>query len=248
MAIDFRNVGRKSEEVIIADSNSSGRYNSASTGLSAGSKVLRNAYTLLAISMIPAMVGAWAGFNFFPIKLMASSPIMTFFIFLGVFYGLIFAVEKNNTSSTGIVLLQLFTFVLGFMAGPALMVASSMSNGWQLVAIAFGGTATIFFTMAAVATMIKKPLTGLTNFLVVGGVILMIGVIASVFLQIPALQMAITCGFLLFSTILMLWRINMAYHMGNYNYISLTLGLVIDIYNIFMSLLRLLMAFAGNRN
>lgn len=246
MAVDFRNLGKKSDVdgIVVGSSND---Y-SATTENSAGLKVLRNAYLLLSMSMIPAFIGAVLGYKFFPIGLLASNPIISFVVFIGAFYGMIFAVEKNNTSSLGVIFLQGFTFMLGFMTGPLLMMAGSLSNGWQLVALAFGGATAIFFTMAAIATSVKKPLTGLTNFLLVGGIVLMVGVVASVFLQIPALHLAITCGFLLFSTVAMLWRMNMAYHNGNENYISLTLGLVVDLYNIFTSLLRLLLVFAGNRD
>ena len=245
MTVDYRNIGRNSEQEVVVDNNN---YQTSGKVLSAGSKVLRNAYMLLAISMIPAVAGSWAGYNFFPINILATSPIISILVFFGVFYGMIFAIEKNNTSSVGIILLQIFTFMLGFMTGPLLMVAATLANGWQLVSVAFGGTAVIFFSMATAATMFKKPLTGLGNFLFVGVIILLIGIVASIFLQIPALHMALTCGILLISVLLMLWRINMAYHTGQYNYISLTLGLVIDLYNVFVSLLRLLLVFAGNRD
>lgn len=214
----------------------------------AGNNVLRNTYLLLAISMIPAVAGAWLGTMFFPIKLFAQSPILFSLIFLGAFYGMIFAIERNNRSATGIVLLEIFTAMLGFMSGPLLMMAGSYQNGGSLIAFAFGGTAAIFFTMASIASVIKRPLSGLGNFLAVGAIVLLIGIVASIFVQSSMLSLALTCGILLFSTLAMLWRINMAYTDGNANYISLTLGLVIDLYNIFTTLLRLLMVFSGRSN
>lgn len=248
MAQDFRNVGVGRSATVEGEvvSSSTNRYEGA---VQQGTpRALRNAYLLLAVSLIPAFLGGFVGKYAFPIGLLSSSPVLFFIGFAAVFYGLIFAIEKNNTSVMGIVLLEGFTFMLGFATGPLLMMASGFSNGTELVLLALMGTAGIFFGMSAIAATVKKPLTGLGNFLAVGAIVLMIAIVASLFFQIPALHLAITCGVLLFSTLAMLWRINMAYHDGQTNYISLTLGLVIDLYNVFTTLLRLLMVLSGRRD
>ena len=256
MAKDFRRIGGSAADVeglVVSSSTNSSTTSttSAASAVRPANKVIRNAYILLAISMIPAFLGGLAGKSFFPIGLLMSSPIMVSFGMLAIFYGLMFAIEKNNTSVVGIGLLQLFTFILGFFTGPILMYAGAIGDtgsgfsGNDLVGIAFLGTAGIFFAMAAIGSAIKKPLTGLSTFLLVGVIVLMIGVVANIFLQIPALALALSCAFLFISSLMIMYYINMAYHGGIDNYISLTLGLVVFLYNIFTSLLHLLLAFFG---
>lgn len=208
-------------------------------------RVLRNTYLLLAISLIPTLFGAVLGvqMNF---GFMRASPIMSAIAMMAVIYGLFFAIEKNRDSGLGVGLLLLTTFVMGVLLGPILQVALSLANGGQLITIAAGGTSLVFFVMAAIASTTKKDLSGLSKFLTVGVVVLMLAVVANIFFQLPVLHLAISAGFVLFSSLMILWQINELVRGGETNYVSATLTLYVSIYNLFTSLLQILMALSGN--
>ncbi|MDN0077238.1 Bax inhibitor-1/YccA family protein [Crenobacter sp. SG2303] len=216
------------------------------TTLSAArNKVLRNTYALLALSLVPTVIGAVIGTNM-SFAFMAASPMMSTLLLLAVIYGLFFAIEKNKDSGVGVVLLLGLTFFMGVLLGPLLQVALRLANGPQLVVMAGGLTAVVFFVMAGIATTTKRDLSGLTKFLTVGAVVLMVAVIANVFLRLPALQLTLCAAFSIFSSLMILWQVKTIVDGGETNYVSATLTLYISIYNLFTSLLQLLMAFTGN--
>ena len=169
-------------------------------------------------------------------------------VLLAVVYGLMFAIEKNKDSSLGVYLLLTFTFLMGVILGPLLQVALAFSNGAQLITVAAGGTGVTFIAMAAFSATTKRDLSGMGRFLFVGAIVLMIGVVANIFFQMPAMQLALSAAFILFSSLVIAYTINSVVHGGETNYISATLSIYVSIYNIFTSLLRLLMAVTGNRN
>ena len=210
-------------------------------------RVLRNTYWLLALSLVPTIIGAAIGTNI-NLGFMRASPVLSFFVILGVFYGWIFAIERNKNNSLGVGLLLGFTLFMGLLLGPLLQGVLQFRNGVQLVMMAAGGTAAVFFVMAGVATTTKRDLSALGNFLAVGAIVLMLGVIANVFFMSPVAQLVIIAAFVLFSSLLILWQINAIVRGGETNYISATLSLYVAAYNLFTSLLQLLGIFGGNRN
>src|SRR6266700_1436459 len=147
-------------------------------------RVLRNTYWLLAISLIPTVIGAAIGTNI-DIGFLRASPALSFFAILAIFYGWIFAIERNRNSSLGVGLLLGFTLFMGLLLGPLFQFVLGFKNGVQLVMMAAGGTAAVFFGLAGVATSTKRDFGFLGNFLTVGAVVLMLGVIASWFLSSP---------------------------------------------------------------
>jgi modulator of FtsH protease len=210
-------------------------------------RVLRNTYWLLALSLVPTVIGAAIGTNL-DLGFMRTSPILSFFAVLAVFYGWIFAIQRNRNSSLGVALLLGFTFFLGLLLGPLLQRVLGLSNGIQLVMLAFGGTAAVFFVMAGIATTTKRDLSGMGNFLAVGAVVIMLAVIANVFFQNMTAYLVILAAFVLFSSLVILWQVNNVVRGGETNYVSATLTLYISIYNLFSSLLQLLGIFGGNRD
>ena len=140
------------------------------------------------------------------------------------------------------------TLFLGVLLGPLLQVALGLRNGGQLVALAAGGTAVVFFTMAGIATVTRKDFGFMTNFLAVGGVVIMLFVLANIFFASPALHLTICAAFVLFSSAMILWQVSRIVQGGETNYVSATLTLYMSIYNLFTSLLQLLMALTGNRD
>lgn len=219
----------------------------ATTGAVRTNRVLRNTYLLLAVSLVPTMIGALVGANM-NFSFMRTSPIISFMVILAVFYGWIFAIEKNRDSGLGVGLLLGFTLFLGLLLGPLLQSVMGLRNGGQLVATAAGGTALTFAALAAVASSTKRDFSNLGKFLTVGVIVIMLAVIANLFLQIPALTLTLLVGFVILSSLIILWQINAIVRGGETNYVSATLTLYVAIYNIFSSLLQLLGIFGGNRD
>jgi modulator of FtsH protease len=210
-------------------------------------RVLRNTYMLLALSMVPTVIGAifgiQLGFSFF-----AGSPLMSFLLFLGIAWGFMWGIEKTKDSSTGVLLLLGFTFFMGLMLSRILQVALGFSNGGTLIALAAGGTGAIFFTLAGIATVTKKDFSFLGKFLFVGMVVILLAALANIFFQVPAISLAISAAAVLIFSLYILFDISRIVTGGETNYIIATLAVYLDVYNVFVSLLNLLMAFAGERD
>jgi len=211
----------------------------------AGNKVLRNTYALLGATMIPTVLGALVGTNVSFAWLYSMGTIMQLAVIFGTFYGGMWLVHKNANNAAGVWVLFAFTFMMGFFLGPTLQAALGLSNGGELIALAAGGTGATFFTLAAIASNAKRDFGYLGKFLVIGVVVLMVGVIGNAFLQIPALSLTISCLFILFSAALILYQINQIVRGGETNYILATMSVYIAIYNIFTSILHILMSVAG---
>lgn len=210
-------------------------------------RVLRNTYWLLALSLIPTAIGAAIGTNL-DLSFMRASPMLSFFAVLAIFYGWIYAIERNRNSALGVGLLLGFTLFLGLLLGPLFQRILGFSNGVQLVMMAAGGTAATFFVMAGIATTTKRDLSALGSFLTVGVIVIMLAVVANVFFQNMTAHLVILAGFVLLSSMIMLWQINNIVRGGETNYVSATLTLYVSIYNLFSALLQLLGIFGGQRD
>ncbi len=231
------------------DLRSATTYSAGTSDIAAQqNKVLRNTYLLLAITLIPTVIGAAVGTNFVNFSFMRASPIMSVVVMLAVFYGWIFMIEKNRDSSLGVALLLGFTAFLGLMLAPLLQTILSLRNGGQLVMMAAGGTAAVFFVLSGIASSTKRDFSFLNKFLLVGFVVIMLAVLANIFLQSPVLHLTLLAGFIIFSSAIILWQINSIVRGGETNYVSATLTLYVSIYNIFSSLLQLLGIFGGDRD
>jgi modulator of FtsH protease len=216
----------------------------ASPAVIAQNRVLRNTYALLSLSMVPTVIGALLG-TMFGVRLMMGSPMMTMLLFFGVTFGLMYGIQKTKDSAMGVVLLLAFTFFMGLMLGPLLSTALRFSNGGTLIAMAAGGTGAIFLVLAGVASNTKRDFSNMGKFLMVGAVLMIVAMLANMFLHLPALYLAISvAGVMIFSGFI-LYDINRIVHGGETNYITATLSVYLDIYNVFVNLLQLLMAFAG---
>ena len=210
-------------------------------------RVLRNTYMLLALSMVPTVLGALVGvqLNF---SFMAGSPFISFILFLGIAWGFMWGIEKNKDSGLGVALLLGFTFFMGLMLSRILQVALGFSNGTSMIAMAAGGTGAIFFTMATVATVSKRDFSNMGKFLFVGMIVVLLAAVANIFFQIPALSLAISAAAVMIFSAYILYDISRIVQGGETNYVSATLSVYISIYNVFVSLLNLIMAFTGNRD
>jgi modulator of FtsH protease len=210
-------------------------------------RVLRNTYLLLAASLIPTAVGALIGTNI-NVSFLRSSPIISFFAILAIFYGWIFAIERNRDSGLGVALLLGFTLFMGLLLGPLFQQILGLRNGGQLIMLAAGGTAAVFFALSAVASSTTRDFSGLGNFLMIGVIVVMLAVVANLFLASPVFHLVIVSAFVLLSSLLILWQINAIVRGGETNYVSATLTLYVAAYNLFTSLLQLLGIFGGDRD
>jgi modulator of FtsH protease len=210
-------------------------------------KVLRNTYMMLALTMIPTVIGALFGMstNF---SFMAQHPIVFSLLMFAVMMGLMFGVSALRNSVWGIAALLGFTFVAGFFLGPILQVALHLKNGAQLVGMAAGGTGIIFFSLATIATVTKKDFSFMGKFLFIGLILLIVASLANLFFQVPALSLTISVVAVLIFSAYILYDVSRIVHGGETNYVMATLGLFLNIYNLFINLLSLLMAFSGERN
>lgn len=209
-------------------------------------RVLRNTYWLLALSLVPTVLGAWIGvsmgFRFF-----SGSPLIGFMVFMGVAFGFFFAIEKFKNSGIGVALLLGFTFFMGLMLSRLIGAVLGFSNGAQLIMMAFGGTALVFFGMATLATTIKRDLSGMGKWLMVGAIMLIVAIFANIFLKMPALAATISALAVVIFSAFMLYDIKRVIDGGETNYVTATLAIYLDVYNVFQSLLSLLGIFGGER-
>ena len=221
-----------------------GRSGSVTT-VNVRNQVLRNTYWLLALSMLPTALGAYIGvqlgFSFF-----SGSPLIGFVAFMAIAFGFFWGIERTKNSGIGVVLLLGFTFFMGLMLSRLLSVALGMSNGANLIGVAALGTGGIFFGMASYATVTKRDFSGMGQYLMIGVILLLVASVANIFLHLPALSLTISTIAVGLFSLWLLFDLKNIVDGGETNYISATLSVYLNLYNIFTNLLSLLMAFTGN--
>ena len=200
-------------------------------------RVLRNTYWLLALSMIPTMLGAFVGVS---LQVPIFSGFMGFMIFMAIAFGFFWAIEKNKNSGVGVALLLGFTFFMGLMMTPLLTRTLGYSNGASLIMTAFGGTATILAVMATIATTSKRDFSMMGKWLMAGVIVVLLAIVANIFLGMPALSIAISVLVIGIFSAFILYDVQRIVNGGETNYVTATLALYLNVYNIFTSLLHLL--------
>ena len=211
----------------------------------ARNKVLRNTYWLLALSLVPTVLGAWIGVA---TGITASlSGGLGLVVFLAGAFGFMFAIEKTKNSAAGVPVLLAFTFFMGLMLSRMIAMVLGFKNGSELVMTAMGGTAGVFFVMASLASVIKRDISGMGKWLFVGALAIMIGGIINVFVGSSVGMMVISVMAIGIFSAYMLYDLKQIIDGGETNYISATLALYLDIFNVFQSLLALLGIAGGER-
>jgi modulator of FtsH protease len=233
----------------MSDLNSYGFGNGATVATAqTRNRVLRNTYALLALSMVPTVIGAWLGvamgFTF-----LEGSPFMGAIIFLAIAFGFFWAIEKNKDTGVGVLLLLAFTFFMGVMLSRLIgMTLGNYSNGATLIMGAFGGTAAIFTVMASIATVSKKDFSGMSKFLFIGVILMILASLANIWLQMPALMLTLMVVAIAIFSAFILVDVQRVVNGGETNYVVATLGIYLSVYNIFSNLLALLGIFGGDRD
>ena len=223
----------------------SGRFGTAVSSSAVRNKVLRNTYWLLALSMLPTVLGAWIG-----VKTGITAGLsggLGLIVFFGGAIGFMFAIEKTKNSAAGVPVLLAFTFFMGLMLSRMLAGILGFSNGSSLIMTAFGGTAGVFLVMANLSTIIKRDLSGMGKWLFAGALAIMVGAIINVFVGSTAGMAAIATLAILVFSLYLLYDLKRIVDGGETNYITATLGLYLSLFNIFQSLLALLGIFGGDR-
>ncbi len=227
--------------------NTFGNSPSVLIDVAARNRVLRNTYALLALSMVPTVLGAWigvrTGFSFF-----AGSPFIGLLVFLAVAFGFFFAIDRFKNSGIGVLLLLGFTFFMGLMLSRLIGHVLGMANGAQLIMTAFGGTAAIFGVMATVATVSKRDFSGLGKWLFVGFLVILVASIANIWLQMPALMLTISALAVLIFSAFILVDLQRVVNGGETNYVTATLSIYLSVYNVFSNLLAILGIVGGDRD
>jgi modulator of FtsH protease len=215
---------------------------SKSVGIMQANAVLRNTYLLLSLTLLFSAFTA-------ALSMVYSVGQLNPLLFILVYFGLFFAVAKTKNSGLGIVFTFALTGFLGWTLGPILnLYLTEFSNGAELIMMALGGTGTIFLILSALALNPKRNLANWGSFLFVGIIVAFVAVILNLFLQLTALQLAISCVFFFLSAGIIMWQTNMIVHGGETNYIMATVTLYVSIFNMFLILLQFLGMFGGNRN
>jgi modulator of FtsH protease len=209
-------------------------------------RVLRNTYWLLALSMVPTVLGAWVGVSTGIMNSLGAG--MGAVVFLAGAFGFMFAIEKTKNSPAGVAVLLAFTFFMGLMLARMLASILGFRNGSTLIMTAFGGTAAVFMAMASLATVVKRDLSGMSKFLFVGAILLLIAGVINIFVQSTALMATLSVVAIGLFSAFMLYDIKRVIDGGETNYISATLAIYLDIFNVFQSLLALLGIFGGERD
>ena len=209
-------------------------------------KVLRSTYLLLALTMVPTVIGAYIGVA--TAGVIVGSPMLSTVIMLAAVIGLQFGIAANRNSGIGVALLLLMTGLLGWWLGPILNVALTLKNGMALVGYAAVGTGVIFLGMGAIASTAKRDFSFLGKFLFVGMIALVIAMFANMWLQIPALALTISTAVIVVFSLFLLYDLQRIIRGGETNYIMAATGVYMSLFNIFANLLYLLMALSGNRD
>ncbi len=208
-------------------------------------RVLRNTYWLLALSMLPTVLGAWMGVATGITANLGGG--LGLIVFLGGAFGFMYAIEKTKNSAAGVPVLLAFTFFMGLMLSRMIAMVLGFKNGTDLIMTAFGGTAGVFFLMASLSTVIKRDLSGMGKWLTVGAVVLMVGAVINMFVASSAGMVVISMMAIGIFSAFILYDLKRIIDGGETNYITATMGLYLSVFNVFQSLLALLGIFGGER-
>ena len=209
-------------------------------------RVMRNTYWLLALSLLPTVLGAWLGVATGITQALHGG--LGLVVFMGGAFGFMYAIEKTKNSAAGVPVLLGFTFFMGLMLSRMIAMVLGYKNGPDLIMTAFAGTAGVFFVMASVATVIKRDISGMGKWLFVGVLVLLVGSVVNIFVGSTAGMMAISVAAIGIFSAYMLYDLKQIIDGGETNYISATLALYLDLFNIFQSLLALLGIMGGERD
>jgi modulator of FtsH protease len=208
-------------------------------------RVLRNTYWLLALSMVPTVLGAWIGVQTGIMRGVTGG--FGLIVFLVGAFGFMFAIEKFKNSAAGVPILLAFTFFMGLMLARLLGAVLGLKNGGSLIMTAFAGTGAVFLGMAMLSSVVKRDLSSMGKFMFIGVIILLVVGIANVFIQSGPLMITLSVLAIGIFSFFILYDLKRVRDGEETNYITATLGVYLSVYNVFSNLLALLGIFGGER-
>ncbi|MCE2916358.1 MAG: Bax inhibitor-1 family protein [Rubrivivax sp.] len=220
-------------------------YNTGAVAAEQRNRVLRNTYWLLALSMVPTVLGAWVGMAMGINKIL--TPGIGLIVFLVGAFGFMFMIEKNKNSAAGVPILLGFTFFMGIMLSRMLAIVLGMANGASLTMMAFAGTGAVFLGMATLSSVVKRDLSGMAKFMFIGMILVFVAALANFFIQSATMMIVIAMLVVGIFSFFILYDLKRVRDGEETNYITATLGVYLSIYNIFQSLLALF-GLAGGSN
>ena len=201
-------------------------------------KVLRNTYWLLALSLLPTVLGAWIGVATGITQSLRGG--LGLIVFMGGAFGFMYAIEKTKNSAAGVPVLLGFTFFMGLMLSRLVGAVLGQANGAGLIMTAFAGTGVIFLGMASLSSVIKRDLSGMGKWLFVGALLIMVAGIANIFMPSGALMITLAVLTMGVFTAFILHDLKRVKDGLETNYITATLGVYLSLFNVFQALLMLL--------
>ncbi len=202
-------------------------------------KVIKNTYMLLSATLLFSALTAM-------VSVLMHMPMWTYLVsVIGAMLLGMFVLPKTANSSSGLGVIFLITGLMGFGLGAVLSMYLALPNGPQIVATSLGGTGIIFMGLSGYALTSKRDFSFMGGFVFAGMMVMMLAVVANIFMQIPALHLAIAAGFILLMSAYILFQTSQMINGGETNYIMATYGLYIAIFNIFISLLQILGVLGG---
>lgn len=209
------------------------------TSVVSSNRVLKNTYLLLSATLFVSAI-------FAVISMAIGVPVWMYLAsIVGSMVLGIFVLPRTANSSAGIGVIFFITALMGFGLGAVLQIYAAIPQGPQVIATAFGGTAAIFLGLSGYALMSRRNFSFMGGFLFAGMMVAVVAILANLFLDLPALSLAISAGVILLMSGFILFDTSRIIHGGETNYIMATYGLYLSIFNIFISLLNILMAFSG---
>jgi len=203
------------------------------------SKVLRNTYMLLSLTLAFSALTAF-------ISVAMEMTLLNPWIFLIGVFGLSYAVHKTANSGLGLVMVFAFTGFIGFYIGPVISLYAALPGGSTAVVSALGMTAFAFVGLSGFAVVTKKDFSFMTGFITIGMFVLLGAIVLSLLFDLGAFRTAMSAGIVILMSAMILWQTSAIIHGGETNYIRATVTLFMSIYNMFMALLHLFMAFGGD--
>jgi len=202
-------------------------------------KLIRNTYTLLSLTLLFSALMAG-------VAMATNSPPLNPFLVLGGYFGLLFLTNALRNSAWGLAAVFALTGFMGFTLGPIIgFYVTAVGNGSQLVMMALGATGAIFLGLSGYALTSRKDFSFMGGFLFAGILVAFLAGLGAMFFSMPGLSLAVSAMFVLLMCGLILYQTSSMVHGGETNYIMATVTLYVSIYNLFLRLLQLLMAFFG---
>jgi modulator of FtsH protease len=205
-------------------------------------RVLRNTYALLALSMVPTVLGAWIGVA---TGVLRGTGAIGGLLLFAIAMGFIYFIGKRRNTASAVPLLLGFTFFMGLMLSQLVGMVLGLHNGAGLVMTAFAGTALVFFGMAGLSSVIKRDLSSMGKFLFVGAIMLVVAGLANLFIQSSALMITLAVISIGLFSAFVLHDLKRVQDGEETNYVMATLGVYLSLVNVFQSLLVLLGVFGG---